>query len=59
VRACFRDFRVSQCHKEFKHAPPLRLSRLPGGSELGWHLWVQLSPIKENRSLGYDPVARG
>jgi hypothetical protein len=59
VRACFRDFRVSQWHKEFMHAPPLPVSRLPGASVLGWHLWVHLSPIEKSASLSHEPIARG
>jgi ubiquinone/menaquinone biosynthesis C-methylase UbiE len=44
VRRSFPDFRVVRGHRHFLHAPPLPVSRLPGGSVLGWHLWVHLRP---------------
>jgi ubiquinone/menaquinone biosynthesis C-methylase UbiE len=42
VRNDFPDFRISHMHKEFMHAPPLRVHALPGAGWLGWHLWVHL-----------------
>jgi SAM-dependent methyltransferase len=44
VRRHFPDFDIVRSHKEFMHAPPLPVARLPGASLLGWHLWVHLSP---------------
>jgi SAM-dependent methyltransferase len=44
VKRDFPDFRVSRSYKRFMHAPPLPLHGLPGGSLLGWHLWVHLRP---------------
>lgn len=40
----FRSFRVTRAYKRFMHAPPLPVHRLPGGSVIGWHLWVHLRP---------------
>lgn len=44
VRQDFTSFRLVRAHKEFMHAPPLPVHGLPGGSLLGWHLWVELEP---------------
>ena len=38
----FKDFQLVETHKEFMHAPPLPVGRLPLASVLGWHLWVEL-----------------
>jgi SAM-dependent methyltransferase len=46
VRADFPDFRIVKTHKEFMHAPPLPVSRLPLAHLLGWHLWVHMVPVK-------------
>lgn len=42
----FPDFDVLDIHKEFMHAPPLPVGRLPLASALGWHLWVTMRPRK-------------
>ncbi|MCH7564714.1 MAG: class I SAM-dependent methyltransferase [Gemmatimonadetes bacterium] len=42
VRRDFSLFRVIKHHREFMHAPPLPVSRLPGVRWLGWHLWVHM-----------------
>ena len=47
VRKDFRDFRIVKIHKEFMHAPPLPVSRLPLAHLLGWHLWVHMEPLKK------------
>ncbi|MFD7615102.1 class I SAM-dependent methyltransferase [Streptomyces sp. NPDC059828] len=44
VRRAFPDFRLTRTYKRFMHAPPLPVRGLPGGSLLGWHLWVHLRP---------------
>lgn len=44
VRRDFPSFRLIRAHKEFMHAPPLPVHGLPGGSVMGWHLWVDLQP---------------
>jgi len=46
VRKAFPDFQVVKTHKEFMHAPPLPVSRLPLAHLLGWHLWVHMVPVK-------------
>ena len=46
VRNDFPDFRIVKVHKEFMHAPPLPVSRLPLASLMGWHLWVHMTPVK-------------
>ena len=38
----FTDFELLETHKEFMHAPPLPVHRLPIASLLGWHLWVTM-----------------
>ncbi|HXY43279.1 MAG TPA: class I SAM-dependent methyltransferase [Acidimicrobiales bacterium] len=40
----FPSFRLLRSHQHFMHAPPLPVHGLPGGSRLGWHLWVELTP---------------
>ena len=42
----FPDFEIVETHKEFMHAPPLPIRRLPLSSALGWHLWATLRPKK-------------
>ena len=44
VERAFPSFRVTRSYKRFMHAPPLPVHGLPGGSVLGWHLWVHLRP---------------
>jgi SAM-dependent methyltransferase len=46
ISADFPDLDVIEMHKEFMHAPPLPVSRLPLSSTLGWHLWVEMRPKK-------------
>jgi ubiquinone/menaquinone biosynthesis C-methylase UbiE len=38
----FTEFELIRTHKHHLHAPPLPVQHLPGGSALGWHLWVHL-----------------
>jgi ubiquinone/menaquinone biosynthesis C-methylase UbiE len=38
----FPQFRVVLMHKEFMHAPPLPVHRLPGSRWFGWHLWAHM-----------------
>lgn len=45
VRRDFPLFYVARVHKHYMHAPPLPVHGLPGGSLMGWHLWVELLPI--------------
>ena len=42
----FPAFEIVSTRKHFMHAPPLRVSWLPLGSLLGWHLWVTMKPRK-------------
>lgn len=44
VRRDFPEFEVHRVHKHYMHAPPLPVHGMPGGSVLGWHLWVHLRP---------------
>ena len=44
VQRDFPSFRVERSFKRFMHAPPLPVHKLPGGSVMGWHLWVHLTP---------------
>ena len=46
IEADFPDFEIVEMHKEFMHAPPLPVGRLPLASVLGWHLWVEMRPRK-------------
>lgn len=39
----FPAFRIERVHKHFMHAPPLPVHSLPGGSLMGWHLWVEMA----------------
>ena len=50
VRRDFPSFRVEHSFKRFMHAPPLPVHKLPGGSLMGWHLWVDLRPRALDRS---------
>lgn len=38
----FPDFEILSQSRHYMHAPPLPVHGLPGGSRLGWHLWVHL-----------------
>jgi len=42
----FPAFEIVSTRKHFMHAPPLRVSWLPLGSLLGWHLWATMKPRK-------------
>jgi len=44
LRQDFPAFELVDSWKTFMHAPPLPVHGLPGGSVLGWHLWVRLRP---------------
>jgi hypothetical protein len=44
VERDFPDFRIMRAYKQFMHAPPLPVAKLPMASWLGWHLWVHLRP---------------
>jgi ubiquinone/menaquinone biosynthesis C-methylase UbiE len=44
IREDFPDFEITESWREFMHAPPLPIHRLPGGHQLGWHLWVRMRP---------------
>jgi glycosyltransferase involved in cell wall biosynthesis/SAM-dependent methyltransferase len=58
IRRDFPNFRVTGMHKEFMHAPPLPVHRLPGGHLMGWHLWVEMEPMaRPNR--GTRPGSNG
>ena len=46
VRRSFPDFEIVRAHKEFMHAPPLKVGFLPMEQLLGWHLWVHMRPRK-------------
>lgn len=46
IEADFSDFELLETHKEFMHAPPLPVHRLPLARFLGWHLWATLRPKK-------------
>jgi SAM-dependent methyltransferase len=46
VRHDFPDFRIVSSHREFMHAPPLPVGWLPLAGILGWHLWVEMRPVK-------------
>ncbi len=43
VERDFPSFRIKHLHKEFMHAPPFPVHRLPGARWLGWHLWAHLA----------------
>jgi SAM-dependent methyltransferase len=42
VKKDFASFQVVRASKDFMHAPPLPVSRLPLAKFLGWHLWVHM-----------------
>jgi ubiquinone/menaquinone biosynthesis C-methylase UbiE len=42
VRKDFPNFRVTRSYKQFMHAPPIPVERLPFERILGWHLWVHM-----------------
>lgn len=44
VKEDFGNFDIVGHHKEFMHAPPLPVKKLPFAKSLGWHLWVELVP---------------
>jgi 2-polyprenyl-3-methyl-5-hydroxy-6-metoxy-1,4-benzoquinol methylase len=44
VERDFPDFEIRRMYKRFLDAPPLPVTNWPGGSVLGWHLWVHLTP---------------
>jgi SAM-dependent methyltransferase len=44
VQRDFPSFRVTRAYKRFMHAPPLPVHRLPGGTIMGWHLWIHMVP---------------
>jgi len=46
VKSDFPDFEVSKVYKNFMHAPPIPVHGMPGGSSLGWCLWVHMKPKK-------------
>lgn len=46
VKSDFSDFYILNSHKHFMYAPPLPFGWLPLGGVLGWHLWVEMEPIK-------------
>lgn len=46
VKADFSNFRTATSHKHFMYAPPLPVGWMPLGGLLGWHLWVEMEPIK-------------
>jgi ubiquinone/menaquinone biosynthesis C-methylase UbiE len=41
----FPLFRVEKQYKNFSHAPPLPVSKIPMSSLWGWHLWVHMRPL--------------
>lgn len=44
VRHDFSCFQLLGMQKEFMHAPPLPVRRLPLSRRLGWHLWLYMTP---------------
>lgn len=42
IEADFIDFKLLETHKEFMHAPPLPVHRLPLAGLFGWHLWAEM-----------------
>lgn len=46
IETDFPDFAIVEMHKEFMHAPPLPVRRLPFAGIAGWHLWAELRPRK-------------
>jgi len=47
VKRDFPLFRMDDAFQRFMHAPPLPVHRLPGGSRLGWHLWVSMTSVPQ------------
>ena len=47
VRKDFTNFQIVKTHKEFMHASPLPVSRLPFAHLMGWHLWVHMVSNKK------------
>lgn len=45
VKNDFPGFEIIKSYKSFMHAPPFPVHGAPGGSIMGWHLWVHLRPI--------------
>jgi len=45
ARHDFPSFEIVAARKEFMHAPPLPVHRLPFARVAGWHLWLHLRPI--------------
>ncbi len=56
VRRDFPNFEIASVHKEFMHAPPLPVHGLPGGRLMGWHLWVEMTPVP--RRIDFAPAHR-
>jgi SAM-dependent methyltransferase len=62
VRRDFPDFTLEKTYQRYMHAPPLPVHRLPGGTQVGWHLWAHLrartddrpSAVEEARAAGTD-----
>ena len=52
VQRDFPSFRVTRAYKRFMHAPPLPVHRLPGGTVMGWHLWIHMVPDEPKASPG-------
>ncbi len=46
IKRDFSAFELVETHKEFMHAPPLPVHRLPLAGQLGWHLWAEMKPKK-------------
>jgi ubiquinone/menaquinone biosynthesis C-methylase UbiE len=46
----FPLFKTEDSYKNFRHAPPLPVSKLPGDSLWGWHLWVHMRHCSEIKS---------
>ena len=42
VNRDFPDFTIETSYKNFRWAPPLPVSKIPGDSLWGWHLWVHM-----------------
>ena len=57
VERDFPSFRIERSFKRFMHAPPLPVHKLPGGSLMGWHLWVHLTPRPLDSATGSDQNA--
>jgi SAM-dependent methyltransferase len=49
VQRDFPSFRVTRAYKRFMHAPPLPVHRLPGGTIMGWHLWIHMVPVHQQK----------